>query len=153
MLLRLILDILFFLTWGWLTFDFLAEGNGVIYSTIISFFMTFGGFFLLGIILGLITIKTKNKSSAIIQKINQKEILRIEDDLKITESSEEIACRFKDVKFPLWVIINNNQIKLFFKDVVHTDKSGIYKLFEPLKQNHIILKPGAIYGPKDVQEN
>lgn len=151
MLFGLILDILFFITWGWLSFDFLANGESVIYSIVISFFITFGAFFLLGIILGLLIVKHKNKFSIVIQKIpNQNEILSDEDNLKITESSEEIVCRFKDTKFPLWVIINNNPIKLFFKDVVHTDKSGTYILFEPLKQNHIILNPGAIYGPKDV---
>jgi predicted membrane protein len=158
MFLGLILDILFLIVWLLLALDFSSSGYGIVYSIVVSFIISFSSFFFLGIFLAIlfnrlkINIIKNNEHIKHEHQVNDKLLIFVFDDKDISSKSEEIACIFKNTKFPKWIKIKD--LKLFFKDVIHTNENGIYNINELPKQSPIIiLNPGAIYEPEDVQQN
>lgn len=158
MFIGMLLNISFFVLWGYLAFSFIEVGYGVISAALLSFLIVFLMLFSFGVILGLIAryldlrdkLDSHFKSTIDEKTINQVETKKlIQINFIVTQASEEIACVFKDRQFPKWVKISNYPDALFFKEAVHTDKSGIYLLHGDLKPNHIILPPGALYGPEE----
>jgi len=152
MLIGMLLNISFFMLWAYYAFSFLENGYGIISSTLLSFLVVFFIFFSLGVFLGLaaryLGFKDKlDKHFKPEPEPNKTEKVNI--NFTVIQSSPEIACVFKDMKFPKWVKISTYPYELFFKEAVHVDKSGIYRLHEPLKPNHVIIPPGAIYGPEE----
>lgn len=158
MFIGMLLNISFFVLWGYFAFSFLEGGYGIVSATLLSFLIIFFIFFILGVILGLVAryLGFKDKLDAQFNpvtnnKINsQSEIGKlIQLNFAVTQTSEEVACVFKDKHFPKWIKIANYPDALFFKEAIHTDKSGIYLHYGDLKPNHIILPPGALYGPEE----
>ena len=154
-LINLILNLVFFFTWAWTSFDLITENPEnnpvilIIYAFIICFIMLVVATLLIGFLIGLFTVKLKLHQLAT-QKY--KFILELEekgiDEKSIILESPEIVCVFKDKKF-------SKQIKFAdrlynFDSIVHTNKDGKYLITEELPIDAIILNPGGIYVPEKI---